>query len=737
MTTLEIEFAFPLPDYTEKQLSGYKLYKEGAEVCATFQPDVTRINCDIPTEQGTFSFTLSACYSDGTESPQSPVFPFTISSSTIPPTPPTAVVSSSASVGDLPITVTFDGSASTTANPPIMSYSWTFGDGSHATGQTVTHTFTEVGTYYTALTVTDKVGLTDKVETPVIVAESTESNETPTADNSTIPPEEDGTVTVSPDENVPAADGIKLEVGEVSIDHEWVKVLFDNTFTDPVVIAGPPTFNGNHPSTVRIRNINTVGFEIRLQEWDYLDGNHVQETINYIVIDKGIHTLDNGSKIEAGSFTGSTTFKQVSLQQPFSITPVILTQVMTENEADAVTGRISTVSQTSFDFRLQEQEATHDTHTTETVGYLAWEPGKGEISGLLYEARNTTRSVNSNWYNLTFQTGFADLPLFIAGMQTYAGGDTAAVRIQNISGTAVQVMIEEEQSLDTEVGHTSEVVGYLSISSQKDAINVPTAESIKLEVGEVSIDHEWVKVLFDNTFTDPVVIAGPPTFNGNHPSTVRIRNINTVGFEIRLQEWDYLDGNHVQETINYIVIDKGIHTLDNGSKIEAGSFTGSTAFNQVSLQQPFSITPVILTQVMTENEADAVTGRISTVSQTSFDFRLQEQEATHATHTTETVGYLAWEPGIGQISGLLYEARNTTRSVSSNWYNLTFQTGFADLPLFIAGMQTYAGSDTAAVRIQKMSGTAVQVMIEEEQSLDTEVGHTSEVVGYLSISTGN
>jgi hypothetical protein len=214
---------------------------------------------------------------------------------------------------------------------------------------------------------------------------------------------------------------------------------------------------------VRVRNVDQEGFEIRLQEWDYLDGAHTQETFSYIVMEKGVFTLDNGTKIEAGNFTGKNQFNKVSLQQTYNFTPVILTQVKTENETDAVTGRVQKINQSSFEYKLQEQETTSTAHGAETIGYIAWELGKGELPGLKYEAG--IAKVNSNWSNLTFQTVFPDMPLFIAGMQTYNGSDPAVVRMQNMSKTAVKLKIEEEQSMDSEVEHLSEDVGYLSIGS--------------------------------------------------------------------------------------------------------------------------------------------------------------------------------------------------------------------------------------------------------------------------------
>jgi len=218
---------------------------------------------------------------------------------------------------------------------------------------------------------------------------------------------------------------------------------------------------------VRIRNVNQKSFEIRLQEWDYLNDSHTIETFSYIVMEKGIHTLDSGIKIEAGSFTGSARFQKFFLQQAYDSTPVILTQVMTEDDARAVTGRIQNSDQSSFEYKLQEQEKTKNGHSTETIGYIAWEPGKGVLQGLLFETGLTSESVTHKWSDLTFETVYSDPdpPLFMANLQTYEGRDTAAVRARNMSQGGTEIKVEEEQSKDSETSHVAEVVGYLVIGN--------------------------------------------------------------------------------------------------------------------------------------------------------------------------------------------------------------------------------------------------------------------------------
>lgn len=51
--------------------------------------------------------------------------------------------------------ITFDAIGSTDADGDPMTFTWNFGDGTNATGDTVTHTFTNIGLYYVNLTVSD------------------------------------------------------------------------------------------------------------------------------------------------------------------------------------------------------------------------------------------------------------------------------------------------------------------------------------------------------------------------------------------------------------------------------------------------------------------------------------------------------------------------------------------------------------------------------------------------------
>jgi len=521
--SIHVEWGYTPP--SKPAVTGFKLYQEGVFACKTTIPTATGMDCTVSLIADTTNFTLTATFNDGTESPHSSPFPFTISRDTTTSTLPIAVVSSSKTTGTAPLTVTFtgtDSNASTSAS--LATYAWKFGDGTTATGANVSHTFTTVGTYTTTLTVTDSKGLTSSSSTPVIVtAATTTTAKAPTAVinatvlSGTVPltvsldgaasTDADGTIasyfwnfgdgssasgktvthtytsastfiatlevtdnqglnnistktiTVQPASPVVA---LHIEVGDVSVTNNWVRVPISGTFLNPIVVAGAPTFQNADPCTVRVRNISRTGFDIKLAEWNYQDGVHPAETVSYLVMEKGRTTLPNGSMVEAGSFTGTTSFNTVMLGSTFTKIPVVLTTVASFNETDTISGRIKSIGQYSFSYYFREQEKNTNTHLNEAVNFIAWEPGKGTIGSIQYEAATTANAVTNTWYRPTFQGLFKQQPLLLAAMQTNNETDTAALRTQYVTASGFQVKVEEETSLDTETAHLAEAVGYLA-----------------------------------------------------------------------------------------------------------------------------------------------------------------------------------------------------------------------------------------------------------------------------------
>ncbi len=232
-------------------------------------------------------------------------------------------------------------------------------------------------------------------------------------------------------------------------------------------------------------------------------------------------------------------------------------------------------------------------------------------------------------------------------------------------------------------------------------------------------------------FSTPRVIAGPPTYIGTQPITVRLRNIGTASFQQNLQEWDYLDGAHVNETMGFIALDDGPQNVGSLTA-EAGTVNINHNWTTVSFNQSFGSAPVVVATVGTFAGGQAVTTRIRDIGTGSFQVRLQEEEGNDGTHAVERVDWIAIVPGTTTFAGTKVAVGRTGNSVTNNFATINFGTSVAE-PVMVAAMQTFDGSDPAYIRHQDLTSTSMQVLVEEEMSGDAEIAHTTEVIGWIVV----
>ena len=258
-----------------------------------------------------------------------------------------------------------------------------------------------------------------------------------------------------------------METGEVSITHEWQRIEFSKYFFDPVVVAKSLSYNGSNAAILRIQNVDNTGFDIRIQEWDYLDGWHIFETVGYLIMERGSYTLEDGTRVEAGSFTtnNTTSLKTLNFKNSFNQIPVVTTAVVSYNGIDAVLCRTVTNGTNGFEVRLQEQELNSKNHATEEVAYIAWEPSSGIVNSVAFEI-NIKSGINERIQEISFNQTFINSPVFISDIQTGNGLDSANVRWEKKDAQGVYVKICEEQSRDSETFHTTETVGFMAFSVQ-------------------------------------------------------------------------------------------------------------------------------------------------------------------------------------------------------------------------------------------------------------------------------
>lgn len=501
-----------------------------------------------------------------------------------------------------------------------------------------------------------------------------------------------------------------------SINQDWKTITLPTLFTNPVVIAGPPSYHNADGGVVRIRNVADGSFETRFQEWDYLDGIHSSETVPYLIMEARRQTMPDGSVWEAGTFTldGTGTWQAHSFNQSFTKAPRLFLTVQGVNGTSAVTVRARQVTASGFEAALFEQEAAMASgHTAETIGYLAIHSPAG--SGMAYIGGKK--------------------PPYLLQQPTVDERWTPVL--------SSSLMLQEDKSLDTEIGHGDEILSVLALGNQLYAQDTksldpepvalrrkPPEYTTPVEWGTVSgVSSSWVTIPLAKTYVKPVIVVNAAQQTDAGLGVVRQRNVTTTSFQARFQEWNYLDGAHGPERIFYLVAEQGSFTLA-GLKGEARQLATdkllASGTANVAYAQPFPTLPSLFSSVMSYANTDAVTTRIKNSVLSGFGIAMQEQESKSDGHPQETVGWIAIQKGTGLTNdGRRIEILDAKASHLPT--TVTFgQIMKRRFPVLLQNLSSSVDANPAVAAQAGLTPSQVQVRAQEEQSQDTEVEHGSE-----------
>ncbi|WP_138470108.1 right-handed parallel beta-helix repeat-containing protein [Poseidonocella sp. HB161398] len=252
---------------------------------------------------------------------------------------------------------------------------------------------------------------------------------------------------------------------------------------------------------------------------------------------------------------------------------------------------------------------------------------------------------------------------------------------------------------------------------------VPAAVA-HMETGSVTMAQaapgDWFHVSFEAPIEDARVVLGPLSREGRDPAVLRVQNVTETGFDVKIAEWGYLDGSHAAETFSWVAGSEGSYLMADGRQIAFGQsvLSGSSA-GQVALSGAADM--AVFAQVSSCNGAETVTTRLSQLDADGFSLRMQEEEASGGTHLAETVDWIAVTPG--------------ARTAIVEADHRGSHAALADSFVFLAGMQTENGADTAALRYLR-DDAGISVYVEEESSADAELVHIAETVALAAFDAG-
>lgn len=256
-----------------------------------------------------------------------------------------------------------------------------------------------------------------------------------------------------------------VELGEIEVDHAWTQITFNESFSDPIVIAKPLSYNEADPAIINIRNVSPSGFEARIQEWDYLDGNHALEKIGYLAIERGTYTLPDGTRLEAdqGDVSTGEGFVGFPFLQEYQTIPVVIASIYSDNSEIPLIPRLKDINIEGFQVFLQAGESQNHTalSSNETFSYIAWEPSSGITNGVAFEVNRTPNTIGQDFHPIKYQQSFIELPVFLADMQTANNKGAVNLRWRNKELLSVEIKVDKAKSPDNSgAEQAAESAGY-------------------------------------------------------------------------------------------------------------------------------------------------------------------------------------------------------------------------------------------------------------------------------------
>ena len=314
----------------------------------------------------------------------------------------------------------------------------------------------------------------------------------------------------------------------------------------------------------------------------------------------------------------------------------------------------------------------------------------------------------------------------------------------SVSEPALRIYVEEDTTIDAEVAHVPEAISYFAFDGYGVLSGKAQSGSVVGEIGRVDdLTDESYLVQLQHSYLNPVVIAQSPSYHGMDAVVVRVSDVQSDRFTLALQEPSNLNGYHgMSETVSYLVLESGQWMLADGTSVAAGLFstaatvgrlTANPHWHTLSFQDDFTTAPVVVSQVMTDNNLAYVKTRQQNLTASAVEVALEGEEAASLSHGTETIGYLAIEPTSGFWSGIPFEAATTSQVIDNAGETVSFSQNYGVAPGLLASTSSYADNDHVALRYATLTDRGVKLFAEEDTTFDTETAHTAESVSYLAI----
>jgi len=231
--------------------------------------------------------------------------------------------------------------------------------------------------------------------------------------------------------------------------------------------------------------------------------------------------------------------------------PAVFAPAITYRGPQPAHSRVRSVSAGGFEAKAEEWHYQNGAHYDERAGMLALDPGTYTLAdGRSVEVGRT--SADHNFTGVSFDAGFGSRPALITQSQTGKGSDAIVTRARNVSTSGCEVCVQEEDGEENGGYHYPEEVAYVAVEPGAGSFGGRTAEA-----GLTTVDHNWTRISFDRSYSDPVFLASVQSYDGWNSVSVRYgsKSSSRVNVKLHEEQSDDAETTHVPETVGYLVLE--------------------------------------------------------------------------------------------------------------------------------------------------------------------------------------
>ena len=380
--------------------------------------------------------------------------------------------------------------------------------------------------------------------------------------------------------------------------------------------------------------------------------------------------------LESPVFAGTPTFETINFDQSYT-SPLVFTM-----PDDGVTSESSVrvdVGPTSFDIAHVVPDNSSTSFPRTEIDYLVVETGEYTIDGVDFVAGSESTQVfqskfdvaGSGWITVTFPVGkFTTAPTVLTQIQTMNNETTTAllaspsrpwmtVAVRNLTAASMQIALDRAETTTGSIT-SNETIAYLAIETSG------TSNSGTFNDGTNDIDFK--NIATSNTVTqactaftlttltgapDVIGLASQTTRDGGDGGWVRRCSISPTSMSVKIQEDIATDADitPTTETVGLLAFSESFSFSNGGFPLEANvvSFSllgaASLAPTVVNFGATFDSTPRVFV-LPTNEEPEATSIRILSVSTTGFTMAQVQPDASPAPASSMQVDYIAAIDGI-------------------------------------------------------------------------------------------